>query len=388
MDNSLYLPRTIERRLVRLARQFPAVAVLGPRQVGKTSLVQAIRNQVAKPSVYLDLERQADLAQLRDLESFLSAHQDQLVILDEIHRQPGLFAELRGAIDRHRVAGRFILLGSASAELLRGSAESLAGRIAYLDVHGLTLPEVSSTVDFRTHWLRGGFPDSVLAPDEEASQEWRLNFIRSYVERELPRLGLGADPVLIRRLWTMLAHDNAQLLNKTKLANSLDVNVRTLSSYLDFFEQAFLLRRLPPFYANVGKRLTKSPKLYLRDTGILHTLLGIQSAGELLGHPGIGASWETFVLEELWARRPPWAEYYFYRTQGGAEVDLVMLKGGMPYALVEIKHSSSPTPGRGFYSVMQDLRPKYGYVVAPVAGSYDLKDVRVVGISDLEQVFT
>ena len=387
MDNQLYLPRTLEQRLVRLAHQFPAVAVLGPRQVGKTSLVQAIRNQVAKPSIYLDLERQSDLAQLRDLETFLQLHRDQLVILDEIHRQPGLFAELRGAIDRYRVAGRFILLGSASTELLRGSAESLAGRIAYVDLHGLTLPELGSTVDFRTAWLRGGFPDSVLAADEEASQEWRLNFIRSYVERELPRLGLGADPVSIRRLWTMLAHDNAQLLNKTKLANGLDLNVRTLGNYLDFFEQAFLLRRLPPFYTNVGKRLTKSPKLYLRDTGILHTLLGIQSTAALLGHPGIGASWETFVLEELWARRPPWAEYYFYRTQGGAEVDLVILKGGLPYAVVEIKHSSTPTPGRGFYSVVKDLQPTHQYLVAPVATGYQIKEVQVVGPAALAQIF-
>ena len=388
MDN-LYLPRLLEARLVRLARQFPAVAVLGPRQVGKTSLVQAVRNQVAKPSVYLDLERQADLAKLRDLDSFVESHREQLVILDEIHRQPGLFAELRGAIDRYRQPGRFILLGSASTELLRGSAESLAGRIAYLDLHGLTLTEVKGTIDYRTLWVRGGFPDSLLAPDGEGSQEWRLNFIRSYVERELPRLGLGADPVILRRLWTMLAHDNAQLLNKSKLANGLDLNVRTLDRYLTFFEQAFLVRRLPPFYTNVGKRLTKSPKLYLRDTGVLHTLLGIDTLSDLLGHPSIGASWETFVMEELWALKPSWAEYFFYRTQGGAEIDLVILKGGQPYAVVEIKHSTSPTLRRGYFSSVEDLRPQQQYVVAPVGENYQLREgVIVVGPGNLAEIFS
>ena len=388
MDN-LYLPRTLEQRLTRLIQQFPAVAVLGPRQVGKTSLVQAIRNQVGKPSIYLDLERQADLAKLRDLESFVELHREQLVILDEIHRQPGLFAELRGAIDRYRQPGRFIFLGSASAELLRGSSESLAGRIAYLDLQGLTFSEVQATVDYRTLWLRGGFPDSVLAFDAEASQEWRLNFVRSYVERELPRLGLGADPIVLRRLWTMLAHDNGQLLNKTKLANGLDLNVRTLERYLTFFEQAFLLRRLPPFYANVGKRLTKSPKLYLRDTGILHTLLGIDTPTDLLGHPTIGSSWETFVLEALWALKPSWADYYFYRTQGGAEVDLVILRGGMPYAVVEIKHSSAPSLRRGYHSSVEDLQPKHKYVVAPVEEGYPLREgIRVVGPGELGEVFS
>jgi predicted AAA+ superfamily ATPase len=387
MDN-LYIPRLQESRLIRLAKQFPAVAVLGPRQVGKTSLVQAIRNQIGKPSVYLDLERQSDLAQLRDLESFVAIHRDQLVILDEIHRQPGLFAELRGAIDRHRQPGRFIFLGSASAELLRGSSESLAGRVAYLDLHGLALPELPDAIDFRTLWLRGGFPDSLLAGDGEASQEWRLNYIRSYVERELPRLGLGADPTQLRRLWTMLAHDNAQLLNKTKLANSLDLNGRTLTRYLSFYEQAFLIRSLPPYYVNVGKRLTKSPKLYLRDTGILHTLLGIDSTTDLLSHPGIGASWETFIIETLWAIKPQWAEYNFYRTQNGAEVDLVVLKGGMPYAVVEIKHASAPTLRKGFHTCAQDLQPRHQYVVAPVETNYLLSEsVTVLGPYDLDMIF-
>jgi predicted AAA+ superfamily ATPase len=227
-----------------------------------------------------------------------------------------------------------------------------------------------------------------LSAGSANSQEWRLNFIRSYVERELPRLGLGADPIVLRRLWTMLAHDNAQLLNKTKLANSLDLNIRTLSKYLTFFEQAFLIRRLSPFYANVGKRLTKAPKLYLRDTGILHTLLGIESASELLGHPSIGASWETFVMEELWALKPSWAEYFFYRTQGGAEVDLVILKGGMPHITVEIKHSSSPSLQRGYFSSVDDLQPRHQYVVAPVSGRYSLREgVEVVGPDALSGIF-
>ncbi|MEM1216750.1 MAG: ATP-binding protein, partial [Bacteroidota bacterium] len=374
--------------IIELTKYYPAVVLVGPRQVGKTSLTKAIRNQIGKPSVYLDLERPRDLAKLADLEALIAAYPEHVLIFDEIQREPSLFPQLRAIIDQNRQAGRFILLGSASPALIRDSSESLAGRVAYLELSVLQWREVKATYDFRQHWFRGGFPLSLLAPTDAVSSRWRDDFIRAYLERELPMLGLTASPTVLRRMWTMLAHVNGQLLNKTQLANSLDISVPSLSKYLDFLEQAYLIRRLPPYFANLGKRLVKSPKLYLRDTGILHELLAIQTPGELLGHPAIGASWENYVLEQLAAIKPRWAELHFYRTQGGSELDVVITKGGIPYSCAEVKHSVNPTLSKGFYQAITDLKLKKNYLIAPVEQPYSLKSVvTVMGVQHLAKVF-
>lgn len=388
MDNSIYIPRLAEQEVLKLASYSPAVVIVGPRQVGKTSLTKAIRNQIGKPSVYLDLERPRDLAKIDDLEALLDTYPQHLIILDEIQRQPNLFPELRSAIDRNRVAGRFILLGSASPELIRDSSETLAGRVAYLELGALNYSEIEKQFDFRKHWFRGGFPLSLLAENDEISSRWRDDFIRTYLERDLPQLGLRADAIVLRRLWTMLAHCNGQLLNKQNLSNSLGISVPSLTKYIDFLEQAFLIRRLPPYHANLGKRLVKSPKIYLRDTGILHELLSIYTPEELLGHPSIGASWENYVIEQLFSIQPRWAKLYFYRTHGGAELDVVITKAEIPQSVVEIKHASQPNITRGFYTAVEDLKVDKKFVVAPVAGAYQMKkNITVLGIDQLRRVF-
>ena len=366
--STLYLPRSAENEVLKRLGVFPAVVLIGPRQVGKTSLTAAIRNQIGKPSVYLDLERRVDLAKLEDLEGLAERHLDKLIILDEIQRYPNLFPELRSVIDRHRMNGRFLLLGSASPQLIRDSSESLAGRVGYVEMGGLSLGEVATVAGYRTHWFRGGFPESVLAENAESSSLWREAFITSYVERELPLLGLSANATVVNRLWTLLAHTSGEVVNYNKLSASLNLTSPTVKRYIDFLEQAFLVRRLPPFHANVKKRLVKRPKLYLRDTGILHELLSIDSYEMLLSHPILGNSWESYIIEQITNQIPRNTQLYFYRTSGGAEVDLVLLRGGSVRAVVEIKHNKQPRLTRGFYEAANDLRTERRFVVAPVEG--------------------
>lgn len=387
MVNSIYIPRRAEKEVLQLAVYYPAVVIVGPRQVGKTSLTQAIRNQIGRPSVYLDLERPRDLAKLDDLEALLEMYPEHVLIFDEIQRLPSLFPQLRSAIDRNRQAGRFILLGSASPELIRDSSESLAGRVAYLELAALQYDEIKEQITFREHWFRGGFPLSLLAPNDEISSRWRDDFIRTYLERDLPQLGLKASPVLVRRLWTMLAHLSGQLLNRNELSNSLGINNATAANYLDFLEHAYLIRRLPPYHINIGKRLVKSPKIYLRDTGLLHELLSIPTSADLLGHPIIGHSWENYVVEQLFAIKPRWATLYFYRTHGGAELDLIVTKADIPVAAVEIKHSATPKPSRGFYTAAQDLQITKKFVVAPIEVAYERNENRIIGMEQLQEVF-
>lgn len=388
MKDHLFFPRIAEKELLRLINRVPAAVVVGPRQVGKTSLTKTLRNQLGKSSIYLDLERTEDLQVLDQLETFAEQNLDSLIILDEIQRRPSLFPELRSIIDRNRFPGRFILLGSASPALIRDSSESLAGRISILELTGLNLEEVSTKFDYRTHWLRGGFPESLLAANDEDSNEWRFDFIKTYVERDLPALGLPADAVVARRLWTMLAHLNTQTLNQAKLANSLDLSSPTVKSYVNFMEQAYLIRQLPPYFTNIGKRLVKSPKVYLRDTGILHTLLGIQSQRDLMSNPSIGASWENYVVEQLFAIKPRWAEMYFYRTQAGAELDLIITRGGIPERSVEIKYSVNPVLTRGFYTANEDLNISTRFVVATVERTFTMTNgVKVISPTDLRLIF-
>ncbi|SMH54871.1 ATP-binding protein [Mesorhizobium australicum] len=365
--------RRIESRLVELLDTNPTVALLGPRQVGKTTLALTVAE--TRPSIYLDLESEADRAKLAEPELFLSAHQDKLVILDEVHRAPNLFQALRGLIDRGRRAGarfsRFLLLGSASMELLRQSGESLAGRIAYLEMQPIDGLEVPAP-DTDRLWVRGGFPDSYLASSDRISMRWRQDFIRTYLERDIPALGPRIPAETLRRFWTMLAHQQSGLLNAAQLAGSLGVTGKTIASYLDLLVDLLLVRRLEPWHANTTKRLVKSPRIYVRDSGLVHALLGIGSENDVLGHPVAGPSWEGFVIETLIAAAPEGTQPNFYRTAAGAEIDLLLvLPGGATWA-VEIKRSLAPKAERGFHTACEDVDPERRLVIYPGKDAYPL----------------
>jgi predicted AAA+ superfamily ATPase len=341
-----------------LARQ-AAVALIGPRQVGKTTLAHEVA--AGRPSLYLDLESSIDRAKLAEPELFLARHQEKLVILDEIHRVPELFAALRGIIDKGRReglrTGRFLLLGSAAIELMRQS-ETLAGRIAYVDMGPLQILETGAE-SMENLWLRGGFPDSFLAADDAQSLALRRDFIRTYLERDVPMFGPRIPAETLERLWTMLAHSQGGLLNASKLASGIGVTAPTVTSYLGLLVDLLLVRRLPPYHRNVGKRLVKSPKMYVRDSGLLHALLGIRDLDALFGHPVIGASWEGFVIENLLAVAPPGTKASFYRTAAGAEIDLVLELGGHHGVwAIEIKRSASAGLQKGNHHALADIAPQ------------------------------
>lgn len=362
----------------------PAVAMLGPRQVGKTTLALQIANR--KPSVYLDLESPADRSRIAEPELYFADHADELVILDEIHRAPGIFEALRGTIDRGRRegrgAGRFLLLGSAALELLAQSGETLAGRIAYVELDPFDISELGGdAVD--ALWLRGGFPESYLASSEPASLRWREDFIRTYLEREIPQLGPRIPAETLRRFWMMLAHNQGQLLNAAAIGRGLGVSAPTANAYLDLLVDLLLVRRLQPRLANVGKRQVRSPKTYVRDSGILHALLGLGDKEALLGHPVVGASWEGYVIENLIALAGR-AEPSFYRTSGGAEIDLVLRWPDGGEWAIEVKRSLSPSPTRGMRSAIEDLEPERALIVYPGTDRFRLgESIEAVGLPDL-----
>jgi uncharacterized protein len=369
------IERRIAAQLTERLDTTPAVALLGPRQVGKTTLARTIGDQ--RPSLYLDLESDADRARLADPELYLAGHEDKLVILDEVHRLPGLFQILRGLIDqgrrKGRRAGRFLLLGSASLDLLHQSGESLAGRISYLEMGPINGLEVPSK-DLPSLWNRGGFPDSFLASDDRLSQRWRQDFVRTYLERDVPMLGPRIPAETLRRFWTMLAHHQSGLLNAAEFARALGVDGKTIAAYLDLLVDLLLVRRLEPWHTNAGKRLVKSPRVYVRDSGLVHTLLGLATLEEVLGHPVAGASWEGFVIETMIAAAPEGTQANFYRSAAGAEIDLLLtLPGGALWA-IEVKRSLAPTLERGFYQACADLNPQRRIVVYPGSESYPLRD--------------
>ena len=373
----------------RLA-QFPAVALLGPRQVGKTTL--ALELAATQTSVYLDLELSADRDKLDDPTMFLSAHEDKLVIIDEIHRLPELFQSLRSLIDDGRRRGlnanRFLLLGSASIELLKQSGESLAGRVAYIELEPFNIKEVGES-ESQKLWVRGGFPDSFLATDDDESAIWRDNFLRTYLERDIPQLGPRIPAETLRRFWTMLAHLQGNTLNAASLARGLGVDGTTVVRYLDLLVDLLLVRRLVPLHANVGKRLVKSPKLYIRDSGVTHSMLGLRNRDAILGHPVVGGSWEGFVIENLIGLAPDNTTPYFYRTATGVEVDLVLdLPNGERWA-IEIKRSTSPKLERGFYEAKVDLDPTRSFIVYPGSETYPKGDqTRVISPDGLATLLT
>lgn len=377
------IPRNLTAEINRRLQQNPVLAILGPRQCGKTTLAL----QIVKPlknAVHLDLENPADLAKLDDPLAFFSLHENDLVCLDEIQRTPELFVTLRSIVDQRDRNGQFLILGSAGRDLIRQSSESLAGRITYLDLTPFLLNEIESDAagDLRRLWLRGGFPRSYLAADEEASFQWRLDFIRTFLERDIGMLGFRMPPARLGRLWKMCAHIHGSLLNSTKLADSLGVSSHTVRSYIDLLEHTYMIRVLMPDAPNLKKRLVKSPKIYIRDSGILHGLLDIRTHDDLLSHPVVGASFEGFAMENILASAKGY-EPYFYRTGAGAEIDLVLRRGRRVLAF-ELKSSTVPRVAKGFWNALEDISPENAYVVAPVKASYPLKhSVTVTTLHDI-----
>jgi predicted AAA+ superfamily ATPase len=365
----------------------PAVALLGPRQSGKTTL--ALEAAKSVPSLYLDLESESDRAKLTQPELYLADHLDKLVILDEVHRTPGLFPVLRGLIDQARRngrrAGQYLLLGSASLDVLKQSGETLAGRIAYLELGPLNLLETGDA-QLDALWLRGGFPESLTAPSNARSLRWRQNFIRSYLERDIPQFGPRIAADTLRRFWTMLAHHQSGLLNVAQLARNIGVDAKTAQSYIDLLCDLLLVRRLPSWHANISKRMVKSPKVYVRDSGLVHALLDIETKESLLSHMVLGASWEGFVIENLLSCAPANVQGYFYRTSGGAEVDLLLVWPSGDIWAIEVKRSLSPKVERGFHAACDDLLPTRKVVIYPGNATFPLgHDVTAMPLAALCQ---
>ena len=359
--------RKLGEKVIGALAQNPAVAILGPRQIGKTTLALEIAK--GQPSIYLDLENPEDFQKLQDPNHYLSLHADKLIILDEVQRYPDLFMPLRGIIDARRREGvgngRFLVLGSASNELLKQSSESLAGRINYLELSVLTPFEIESTesTHLQNLWVRGGFPDSYTASSDLKSYEWRKNFIRTYLERDIPQLGPRIPSSTLMRFWMMLAHVQGELLNASKLAGSLGVESVTISRYIDLMVDLLLVRRLHPWHGNIKKRLVKSPRTYVRDSGILHALLQVPNYEALLGNPILGKSWEGFVIENILSLLPSHVQPFFYRTSAGAEIDLLLELNLNEYWAVEIKASRTPKVEKGFHIACEDLEVKRKFVI-------------------------
>ncbi len=382
--------RHLLKELIDSLDSSPAVALLGCRQVGKTTLAFEVNKHLSKQVLYLDLESEQDRAKLAQPELYLKAHQDKLVILDEVHRAPNLFPVLRGLIDSARRDGRqaglYLLLGSASLDLLKQAGETLAGRISYLSLNPFNILEVESK-QLQRLWVRGGFPDSFLAKSDNLSVRWRQDFIRSYLERDIPQFAPRISTETLRRFWGMLAHHQGELLNTAQLARNLGVDNKTAANYLDLLIDLLLVRRLLPWHANTGKRLTKAPKVYVRDSGIIHALLQITDEESLLSHPVLGKSWECFVIENILNIAPNNVQGYFYRSSGGAEIDLILVWPNQDLWAIEIKRSLTPKLERGFYSACDDLQPVRKYVVYagdeqyPVAN--DIEAISLTGICRL-----
>jgi len=384
------IERSTEAEVKRLLGKNPAVGLLGPRQVGKTTLAEAIADSFEPDPIYLDLEAPEDLAKLGDPGAYFKANEGRLIILDEVQRASELFAVLRGVIDRRRRrglrTGQFLILGSASLDLLQQSSESLAGRIAYKELTGFTAAEIgaeNTAQALSRLWLRGGFPDSFLAGSDGDSLDWRRDFIRTYLERDVPQLGPRIPASALRNLWTMLAHSQGGQLNIAQLAAGLGLSAPTVRGYVELLEDLLLVRSLRPWSGNVGKRLVKSPKVYLRDSGITHALLGLETLDDLLGHPVTGSSWEGFVIENLLSCLSTGAEAWFYRTAAGAEIDLVIQRGQKVTA-IEIKRSTAPTVSKGFHLGCADIGATARFVVYPGEEHFPLaKGVEAISLVEL-----
>jgi uncharacterized protein len=375
--------RSLENTVLAYIKYFPCVGIVGARQVGKTTLVKSIQAKIEKPTQYIDLELPEDRLKLSEPSLYLSRVADQLIIIDEIQQKPELFPILRSLIDQNREAGRFLILGSASPIILSRSGESLAGRIIYAELNPLTITEIGSE-NWENHWLKGGFPESFLMP-EMPSWAWRNSFINTYITRDLPQIGLNVSPVVLEKLLQMLASVHGELLNESMISKSLGVSLSTVSKYIDFLENSYLIRRLYSFHTNIRKRLVKTPKVYFRDSGLLHRILGISQLSELFGNPMAGNSFEGYAIQQIIANLNENVKPYFYRTADGSEMDLVLIKGITPLVAIEIKLSNAPKITRGNRISMGDLQTPHNFVLTPTAGTYQL-DNQII-LTDLSTIF-
>ena len=377
-----FIQRDLLKHLRKYLTIFPAVAILGPRQCGKSTLVKSL-SQHFDEILYLDMQKESDLNKLLEPELFFETNADKIICLDEIQLVPKLFSVLRSVIDGNRINGKFILLGSASQELIQKTSESLAGRIGMLHLSPFLITELNHLEDFNLQkfWFRGGFPNSYLAENDENCTIWLDNYIRTYIERDIPQLGFQIPALQLRRLLTMCAHNQGQQLNLSKLGESLGLTHPTIKRYSDLLEQTFIVRTIPPFEINIKKRLVKSPKVFVRDSGVLHQLLAIPNFNSLLGHPIFGSSWEGIVLENVIVNMPSW-DYFFYRTATGDEIDLVLKKGNQVIA-IECKASDAPKVTKGFYRSLEVIKPNKTYIIAPTNDTYQLQEnVTVIGLAN------
>lgn len=381
------IPRFILKKCLKRLEQTPAIALLGSRQVGKTTLSKQIIDSSNQDAIYIDLESPEDLNKLTQPELYLNERSDKLIVFDEVQRFPELFPILRSVIDRNRINGRFVLLGSASPELMAKSSETLAGRIAYFDIEPFTFNEVENYQSWQKLWLRGGYPNALLSIDDSISFENRIDFIKNYLEIELPALGLRVSPITLRNLFKMLSQIHGNLINYSDLSRSLGIDVNTVKRYIDFFEYSFIIRRIQPYYLNISKRLVKSPKLYYRDSGILHALAGIQNGEDLESFALKGNSWEGFVIQNIIVNLKSNVSYYFYRTQDGTELDLVLVKGNKPVLGIEVKYSNTPKISKSITLASIDLGNIPVLIVTPSATEdYSLSEN--VQVTSFERMFS
>lgn len=376
----------IKRDLLELIRKyltiFPAIAILGPRQCGKSTLVKSLE-QKFDGIIYLDMQKESDLNKLSEPELFFASNKDKIICLDEIQLMPKLFSVLRSVIDTNRVNGKFILLGSASQELIQQTSESLAGRIGMLHLSPFLINELNYLESFslQKFWFRGGFPNSYLADNDENSSIWLENYIRTYIERDIPQLGFQIPALQLRRLLTMCAHNQGQQLNLSKLGDSMGLTHPTIKRYIDLLEQTFIVRSIQPFEINIKKRLVKAPKVFVRDSGILHQLLAIPDFNSLLGNPVFGSSWEGIVIENIIVNMPSW-DYFFYRTATGDEIDLILKKGNQTIA-IECKASDAPKVTKGFYRSLDVIKPNKTFIIAPTNDTYKIaENITVIGLEN------
>ncbi len=368
------IQRLITQAVLRDLNWSPIVGLVGPRQVGKTTLARYVQTQILKSSVYLDLELTEDWFKLEDAQSFLKGYENDCVVIDEIQIRPELFALLRALTDQKRVPARFILLGSASPHIVKLNTETLAGRIAYHELAPFSYSEIKPLYSLEEHWIKGGFPGALLPTEPVISRKWMDDFVETFIHRDLARLGFAVSAVMVRNLFSMLAHQHGGQLNASALANSLGVTHPTVNKYLELLEGSFLIRRLSPYFRNVGKRLTKSPKIYIRDSGLLHYMLRIFTIDQLRGNPIIGASWEGYAIEQIMNEAPEFSEFYYYRTSHGAEVDLIVITPSGKMVCIEIKFSVAPNISKGFYQSVEDLQPDFKYVITPAGDRFDRAD--------------
>ena len=378
------ITRYIFDELLEILNEFPVLGIVGPRQVGKTTVAKLLLKEIKKETILLDLENPKDLAKLTDPMLFFENNQDKCIIIDEVQIKKELFPIIRAAIDQKRESSRFILLGSASPELIRDSSESLAGRIYYKELTPFHYEEIKTKFSYQKHWLNGGYPEVLLTESNSKSKRWRRSFIQTYIERDLPMLGLQSKTTDIHRLFRMISHVHGQQLNVQLLSKSLGLSSPTIKKQIDFLENAFIVRLLEPYYFNISKRLVKSPKIFIRDTGLLHSLLEIDDMEHLFGNPVIGNSWEGYVIEQIYGVLPDGCTLNYYRTQQGAELDLIISRNLKPIAGIEIKFNSHPKISIGNEISMNDLGLKHLYVVVPETERYSLKpEIEVVSLNEI-----